>query len=527
MILSIILVVVFISVLITIHEFGHLIVAKLSKIPVEVFSVGFGPTLLKRKVGETEYRLAAVPLGGYIKMTGEEEHAASTPGTAPQTAGGYMDKPLGVRIAVIAAGPVSNLILGFLFLFAMYLGFGIKYFAPFADPAPDSPAAAAGLEPGDLVLFAGGETIPTYDAFEQAIERSAGQTLELQVLRGDQRLKLDYPVPADTWFSEFQLGTVVGDVQTGSPAAELGIAAGDTIVSVAGTTVTRWNQLTDIVRARAGERIGISWRREGGLLEDSITPALETDPQTGEKVGKIGVWVESPRRYVEPMILPVVGQVRKTSPADRVGLREGDTITSLAGFEVKSWDDFTHLVATRGGKQTSITWKRGGEVYQDSLVPGFETDQLTGQKAGEIGIWAELPRRRMSLPSAAWQAMSRTGYVVVQTFVILYNVVTRKLPGRAIGGPIMVAKIAYEGTTWGAEYFIALWALLSINLFVVNMLPVPVLDGGRILLDCIAGIRRRPLSEKELTWAANIGWLMIGALILFTVFNDILRLIRG
>jgi regulator of sigma E protease len=115
---------------------------------------------------------------------------------------------------------------------------------------------------------------------------------------------------------------------------------------------------------------------------------------------------------------------------------------------------------------------------------------------------------------------------VVQTFVIIYKVVTRQISSKAIGGPIMVAKIAYEGANWGTEYFLALWALLSINLFVVNMLPVPVLDGGRILLDCIAAIRRRKLTDKELSWAGNIGWIMIGALVLLTIFNDVLRIVR-
>src|SRR5512136_177647 len=114
---SIVWVILFIGILIIFHEFGHLVAAKLSHIPVEVFSVGFGPVILKKKIGETEYRLSAVPLGGFIKMSGEEEKAGPKPAQAvPAPAGGYMTKPLGVKIAVIAAGPVSNLILGFLLL---------------------------------------------------------------------------------------------------------------------------------------------------------------------------------------------------------------------------------------------------------------------------------------------------------------------------------------------------------------------------------------------------------------------------
>jgi regulator of sigma E protease len=529
MISSIILVVVFISVLITIHEFGHLLVAKLSGIPVEVFSVGFGPALLKRKFGETEFRLSAVPLGGFIKMAGEDERAGpppEAPAEKPSAGRGFNDKPLWVKASVIAAGPVSNLILGFIFLVVMYMAFGLKYFAPFADAAPDSPAAAAGLATGDWVLFAARETVPDFDALERVIARNPGQTIELVVLRDGARITVSYPVPKDTWGSPRELSTEVGDVKTGSPAAELGLAPGDTITSVAGTAVSRWSELTGIIREKGGQRIQVSWRRNGATFEDSVVPSVETDPGTGKKVGRLGIWVEAPRRYIEPFVLPIIGQVRKLSPADRAGLRQGDTIVSVAGTDVHSWNDFTRVINGRGGEKTGIAWRRTGRLFTESLVPNFETDQLSGEKTGEIGIWARLPRQRLAAPTAVWHALTRTGYVVVQTFVVIYSVVTRKLPGRAIGGPIMVAKIAYEGANWGAEYFIALWALLSINLFVVNMLPIPVMDGGRILLFAIEGARRRKLTDKELTWASNIGWALIGALIVFTLFNDIVRLIH-
>ena len=173
-----------------------------------------------------------------------------------------------------------------------------------------------------------------------------------------------------------------------------------------------------------------------------------------------------------------------------------------------------------------ITWQRNGQSFSDSITPVAEKDQMSEQRIGQIGVWVRLPKKTLPVHTAAWEAVKRTGYVVVQTFVILYKVVTRQISSKAIGGPIMVAKIAYEGANWGAEYFVALWALLSINLFVVNMLPIPVLDGGRILLDCLGAVRRRKLSDRELNWAANIGWVMIGALVLFTIFNDVLRLIR-
>jgi len=423
---SIILVVIFIGVLIIFHEFGHLLVAKLARIPVEVFSIGFGPVILKRKLRETEYRLSLVPLGGYIKLVGEE-------GTAPveklPAGTGFQDKPLGIRVAVIGAGPVSNLVLGFLLLVLMYLVFGVKYLAPVVEPVPGSVAEQIGIAPADRIVAAAGETIPDFDRLERILEANAGRPIVLTVVRNGQRLSFTYPVPKDSF-----------DIQ--------------------------------------------------------------------------------------PLLRPVIDRVRKGSPAARLGLRPGDTILAIGGRPVRRWEEFVNTVMNNAGTRLAITWQRENKIYSDSITPSVERDQLSEERIGQIGVWVRLPKRSLALPTAVWEALRRTGFVVAQTFVILYKVVTRQISTKAIGGPIMVAKVAYEGASWGAEYFLALWALLSINLFVINMLPIPVLDGGRILLDLISGIRRRRLTEKEIAWAANIGWVLIGLLIIFTIFNDVLRLIR-
>lgn len=415
---SIVLVVIFIGVLITFHEFGHLIVAKFAHIPVESFSIGFGPVILKRKIGETEYRLSIIPLGGYIKMTGEENPAE----------GGFSQKPLGIRIAVIAAGPIFNLLLGFVMMMAMYLVFGIKYLPPAIDPLPGSHAESIGLLPGDMIVNVAGETIPNFAALEQILKAHAGKEIAIAVRRSDERFILSYPVPE----------------------------------------------------------------------------SLE----------------------IEPFMAPVIDRVRAGSPAAKIGLKPGDRIIAVAGIKVERWNDFVEIVRNSGGKPISITFQRRDVIFFDTITPAVARDQMSAEKFGQIGVWAMLPRTSLSLPRAFSEALRRTGDITVQTLVIIYKVITRKISARAIGGPIMVAKIAYEGISWGSEYFLALWALLSINLFVVNMLPIPVLDGGRILLDLIGGIRRRRLSDKELTWASNIGWLIIGLLIAFTIFNDLLRLIQ-
>jgi len=221
----------------------------------------------------------------------------------------------------------------------------------------------------------------------------------------------------------------------------------------------------------------------------------------------------------------VVGQARSGGPADRAGIRPGDTVLSVADTPVTRWDELVGIINRHPGDTLEIAWRRDGTVSTERVPVGTEKDQLTGNAIGQIGVWVALARRNLPVHAAIWEGAKRSGYIVVQTFVIIWQVITRQIPTRAIGGPVFVAKVAYEGASWGAEYFIALWALLSINLFVVNLLPIPVLDGGRILLFVFEGVRRRRLTERELTWAMNIGWAIIGLIFVLVLFNDVVRLI--
>ena len=521
---SIIWVILFIGILIIFHEFGHLVAAKLSHIPVEVFSVGFGPVILKKKVGGTEYRLSAVPLGGFIKMVGEEEKAGPAPAQpVPAPAGGYMDKPLGIKVAVIAAGPVSNLVLGFLILLVLFAVFGQPYTAPVVSPADRSAAFAAGLRPGDAVVAVNGDTVPSFDDLDSRLQRHAGEEVTISALRGGQRLDIAMTVPLA--YIDTLIPPVVGSVMPGAPASTTAIRPGDTIVAVAGMPVTSWTRFTELVRKQTGE-YELSWRHAGATLVDTLRDSLTVDPETGTRINLAGIQV-STDWYIAPYIAAVVGNVRKGGPASGVKLRTGDSIIEFAGLPVREWTDFAEAVDTRAGESVPIVWRRRGETMRAVVAVARDGDRLTGQQDGGIGISARMPHRNLSFPQAIGEAANKVATVTVQTYVVLYKAVTVKnFARKALGGPIMVARIAYEGASWGWDYFLLLFAILSINLFVVNLLPVPVLDGGRILLDCIAGVRRRNLTEKELSWAAGIGWAMIGALVAFTVFNDILKLIR-
>jgi regulator of sigma E protease len=521
---SIVWVALFIGILIIFHEFGHLVAAKLSHIPVEVFSVGFGPVILKKKLGETEYRLALVPLGGFIKMVGEEEKAGPAPKQpAPAPAGGYMDKPLGIKVAVIAAGPVSNIVLGFLILLVLFATFGQPYTAPVVSPDERSAAFAAGLRPGDMVVAVDGETVPSFEDLDAKLQQKAGTEVHLSVVRDRQRFAMTMTVPLA--YVDTLIPPVVGSVLAGAPASATAIRSGDTISGVAGTPVTSWIHFTELVRKQTGD-YELSWRHAGAVFTDTLQDSLIVDAETGTKVNVAGIQV-STAWYIAPHVAAVVGNVRKGGPASRIKLQTGDSIVEFAGHPIREWTDFAEAVDSMAGRNVPIVWRRGGKTMRTEVTVARDDNQMMGGQGGGIGVSAQMPHRQLSLPGAIGEAASKVATVTVQTYVVLYKAVTVKnFARKALGGPIMVARIAYEGASWGWDYFLLLFAILSINLFVVNLLPVPVLDGGRILLDCIAGIRGRSLTEKELSWAAGIGWTMIGALVIFTVFNDILRLIH-
>ncbi len=419
MIPNIISVAIVLAVLIVIHEFGHLVIAKASKVPVEKFSIGFGPVLLKKKIKETVYQLSLIPFGGYIKMLGEES----------EVEGGFLLQPAPKKIGVVLAGPISNFILGFILTFIMLLTFGEKYVEPRISLTADSWEAKSGLRNGDLILTIESDTITNFSDIENILLKHQAETLAIRVKRDD-------------------------------------------------------------------------------------------------NVVSIPFWVAAESLTISPFLLPIVGQVKRGGPAWQIGLRANDQIKAVAGQPITVWDEFVQLIRTSAGKKILIQWQRENLLFTDSVIPELKTDELSGEKIGQIGVWVRLPKKSLSFPTAFLASAKRCLDVVIQTLVVIYKVITGQISRRAIGGPIMVAKITYEGVDWGAEYFLALWAILSINLFVVNLIPVPVLDGGRILLFIIEVIRRKRLTKKQLDFALNLGWGIVILLIFFTLFNDIIRIVR-
>ena len=434
------------GVLVAFHELGHFLAARWVGVKVLKFSLGFGPKLFGRKMGETEYLLSAIPLGGYVKLFGEDETEATT---QEDRARSFAHQRLWGKVLIVAAGPGFNFILAY-FIFAGWLATGAPLFVPtFQDLTPDieamvpgSPADTAGIQIGDRVSRVNGRDIATRTELFDAVAKSNGQALTIEIKRGEQVKTLTVtptiaPGPhASAQEPGYYLGVeetppLVTSVMQGSPAAKAGLQAGDHVVNIEGQTIHTWSQMTGIVKESPNRQLQIEVLREGQRVSLTVTPSAEKAMANGQsvEVGKIGI--SGPGRSI---------------------MRSSTPLLSL----------YDGLGATWG--------------------------------------WTEL------------------------TAIGLYKMVVGDISSKNIGGPLTIAKISGEAAEQGASSVIFLIAILSINLGVLNLLPIPILDGGHLLFFLIEGILRKPLGERQRELAQQAGLVLLVGVMIFAFWNDLERI---
>ena len=434
------------GVLVAFHELGHFLAARWVGVKVLKFSLGFGPKLFGRKMGETEYLLSAIPLGGYVKLFGEDETEATT---QEDRARSFAHQGLWGKVLIVAAGPGFNFILAY-FIFAGWLATGAPLFVPtFQDLTPDieamvpgSPADTAGIQIGDRVSRVNGHDISTRTELFDAVAKSNGQALTLEIKRGEQvkTLTVTPTTPPGPQVSAQEPGYYLGIEETpplvtsvtqSSPAAKAGLQAGDRVVSIQGQTIHTWSQMTGIVKESPNRQLQVDVLREGQRISLSVTPSVEKAMVNGEsvEVGKIGI----------------------TGPGRSI-MRSSTPLLSL----------YDGLGATWG--------------------------------------WTEL------------------------TAIGLYKMVVGDISSKNIGGPLTIANISGEAAAQGASSVIFLIAILSINLGVLNLLPIPILDGGHLLFFLIEGILRKPLGERQREIAQQAGLVLLVGVMIFAFWNDLERI---
>ena len=435
------------GILVTIHEFGHFWVARRCGVKVLRFSVGFGKPMFSRYDRHgTEFAVAAIPLGGYVKMLDEREG----PVPEDQRHLAFNTKSPGKRIAIASAGPIAN----FLFAIAAYWLLSVVGFTTMAP--------------------------------------------------------------------------VVGDVEPDSIAARMGLAEGMEIHQVDGRQVTSWRDVNMRLLERAGEQGSIRFE----ISEESQRRSLSAD---------LGGWrlnEDTPNPLLEfgvqpwrPDVPPVLGEIVSGDPADRAGLQTGDRVVAVDGQPVADWFALVEEIRAAPGQTLELTIERGGDTLDVPVTPAEFTTE-SGETIGRVGAgvsevsWPdELLREVQYGPLAAIpNAVSETWGDTRLTLVAIQKMVTGLLSPTNLSGPITIARVAEASVSSGFEDFIRFLAYLSVSLGVLNLLPIPVLDGGHIVYYSIEAIRRKPLSEQAQAVGLRIGMAMIFTLMVFALYNDLMRL---
>ena len=457
--ISVIALLVTLGILVTIHEFGHFWVARRCGVKVLKFSIGFGKAV-KTWIGKdgVEYVIAPIPLGGYVKMLGQEDTTAvDTSGLSEsQQQCSFACKPLWQRMAIVAAGPVANFLLAIFVFWLINISYGVSGIAPVVNNIiEDSLAETAGLRAGDEILAVDGQATITWQQVTLQLLARLGETGEitLTVDPADSSRTRTLQVPINAWMGaetapnpvgnlgiiQFEIPADIGGIIPGGAAQAADLRIGDEIISVDGRSIRGWTHWVEVIRASPELTLNVVVQRGG------INSALLMTPETatlddGTVIGSIGAYVQE------------------------------TTLAELLPPEMQRQVNYNVLSAI----QPAVI-----ETWDKSL---FVLDSVRKMVVGLIS-----PKN--------------------------------------INGPITIAQVAGETVTYGLDVYLGFLALLSISLGVLNLLPIPVLDGGHLLYYAIEAVIRRPVPERIQAFGLQLGLLMISGIMMLAIYNDVNRLL--
>ena len=443
------------GILVTIHEFGHFWVARRCGVKVLKFSIGFGKAI-KTWVGKdgVEYVIAPIPLGGYVKMLGQEDAAVADTSklSMSQRECSFACKPLWQKTAIVAAGPVANFLLAIFVFWLINISYGVSGIAPVVNNViEDSIAETAGLRAGDEILAVDGqETIIWQQVALQLLARM-GETGEitLTVDPADSSRTREIQLPINAWMAaeaapnpvgnlgiiQFEIPADIAGIVPGGAAEAADLREGDEIISVDGKSIRGWTHWVEVIRASPELTLNVAVQRGGINIDLLMTPKTAT-LDDGSVIGSIGAYV----------------------------------------------------------KETTLA----------ELLPPEMQRQIN-----------------YNVLSAIQPAISKTLEMSIFILHSVKKMITLEISPKNIGGPITIAKVAGETATLGPEFYLGFLALLSISLGVMNLLPIPVLDGGHLLFYAIEAVIRRPVPERIQAFGLQLGLLLISGIMVLAIYNDV------
>ncbi len=437
-----------IGILVVVHEFGHYLAARLAGVKVLRFSVGFGTPLLSRRFGrdQTEWTLAALPFGGFVKMLDERE--GDVP--AAEAHRSFNRATVWRRIGIVSAGPIANFLLAIVFYWALFLN-GLPALKPMiGEPPAGTPAALAGLVAGDEIRRVNGTDTPAF------------QDLRLNLLRA-------------------------------------GVADEPLVLELADGRSVRLD-----------------------------APPLETESLERDTLRPLGIV-----RY-DPEIAPVIGKVLPDGAAARAGFQPGDRLITADGKTVANWQDWVRVVRQHPAKSLRIEFERQGQRRLLTVVP--DAVEEGGQRIGKIGAGPQVDESvlatlmtevRYGPVEALWRGAAKTWDMSLFTLEMMGRMVLGQVSWKNLSGPLTIADYAGQSASLGWISFVGFLALVSVSLGVLNLLPIPLLDGGHLMYYVAEVFTGRPVSERTMEIGGRIGMTLLLLLMSFALFNDLQRLIGG
>jgi regulator of sigma E protease len=424
---------VLIGVMILVHELGHFWAARIFGVKVDIFSFGFGPRLFGFQRGDTDYRFSLFLFGGYVKMAGDQpgDEGASDPR-------GFMSKPRWQRLIIAFAGPFMNIVL------------------------------SVGVLTGLFMVH-----------YEKVIDDNAG---------------------------------VIGHVMPDSPAAKAGLRPGDKVVRLNGKDNPDWEDLSLAAYSGVARPLTVSYERQGHIYSTSVTPVL--DEKSG--VGQVG-W--DGQNEIQ------VGGLTVGMPAANAGLKVKDLLLTVNGIPIHSRLTLPEVIRKCEGKPVTLEYRRGGEEHTVTLNPLFRNPDGTARWM--IGVASEeklhLLKTQLSFPAALTESVRvnrKYGMLIID---LLGGIVERRMPAKTLQGPVGMAQEATRAAQDGPVAFLSLMSLVSLNLAILNLLPIPILDGAMILTLLIEMVMGRDISLNVKEAMLKVGFVFLMMLMGFVLYNDIAR----
>jgi regulator of sigma E protease len=432
------------GILVTFHEYGHFIVARKLGVKVLTFSIGFGKPLWQR-VGKdgVRYVIATIPLGGYVKMLGEQAED-ETPLTQEEQKQAFNRQSVWVRMAIVLAGPAANFLLAILLYWIIFLNDTNQLKPVIAEPVVGSIAAEAGLKQGDQIVKVDGIKTPSYQDLNLSLVNRMGESssIELQVLRENEPKEINISLDISQW---------------------------------------------------------------------------AVDEQRPDVLKSLGL--------VHIMRLSIIGEVGVGSAADKAGLLKGDQIISVDSQPTRLWSVMAKQLSQRPGQTTQLEVLRNGELITIPVV--LDSREHNGERQGVLGVSLERQAYLVKIQADPLQAIemafAETYRMIVLTVRMFKKLLFGEISHKSLSGPFAIAEGAGTSASYGILAFLSFLALISVNLGFINLLPVPMLDGGHFLYFVIEAVRGKPLSEQVQSMGLQIGMLLVFGLMAMAIFNDLSR----